>query len=57
MRKRNFQRIYEIVEQSYDVLGWDMVKRLEERDIGRMIDKGDVGVMVVFMEYVSGLLL
>lgn len=53
MRRRNFKRIYEIIEQSYDILGEGLVKKISETDINKMIESSDMKVMIVFMEYVN----
>ena len=53
MRRKNFKRIYEIIEKSYEILDLNWVKKIREKEIQKMIECSDLKVMIVLMENVK----
>lgn len=53
MRRKNFKRIYEIIEKSYEILDLNWVKKIREKEIEKMIECSDLKVMIVLMENVQ----
>ena len=52
MRKKNFKKLFQIIEQSYEILGIVMRQRITEQDIKKMIEESDMRILHMFMEHV-----